>query len=145
MTYAKQTWNNGNGGATRLSSDRLNHMEDGIDSSDASLAAVAVTLATATESTGIAATKVTAANSTSALANSASSSKVRKTTITTKGDLHVGNGAGSVTRIAAGANGRILTSDPASANKMKYGIIVNVSATTPSGGATGDLYFKIPA
>lgn len=34
MTYTKQTWVNGSAGATPISADRLNHLEDGIDAAE---------------------------------------------------------------------------------------------------------------
>lgn len=60
------------------------------------------------------------------------SAKLDKTTYTTKGDILVGTGAGTVTRVSSGADGLVLTSDAASAGGVKW-----AAAGSVAGGGGG--------
>jgi hypothetical protein len=67
---------------------------------------------------------------TTAYADAIAALKVDKSTLTTKGDIYVATGAGTVVRLPVGSNGQVLTADSAETAGVKY--------VTPSGGG-GDV------
>jgi hypothetical protein len=105
--------------------------------------AAASATAAATSATSAAASATAAATS-AASAAAAVTTAIQASTVTTKGDLIAGTGAGTVARLGAGTNGFILSADSAQATGLSWiaanpGDITSVTASTglTGGGTSG--------
>lgn len=108
--------------------------------------AVQLSDSTSTNSSVLAATPtaVKSAYDLADTANTTANAAIAKSTITTKGDLIVGTGAGTFTRQGVGSNGQVLVADSAEADGVKWatpsvGALTLVTSTTFSGASTVSL------